>query len=144
MHSEHTVANRSQSLANEGVDGLGRELGKLRLRADANIEPRADDAHRQVVVLAQHAVGEGKVAERLRVPDGAGASEPSTWVACGLGDGTIAVTDTADGHRHVATMTGHAAGVHALLWLEDKGWLVSGAGDASVRVWRVRSDTVLL
>ena len=28
-----------------------------------------------------------------------------------------------------------------LLWLEAKGWLLSGASDSTIRVWRVRTDT---
>ena len=40
-----------------------------------------------------------------------------------------------------ATMRGHSGAVHALLWLESKGWLLSGASDSTIRVWRVRTDT---
>ena len=35
-------------------------------------------------------------------------------------------------------MHGHSGAVHALLWLEAKGWLVSGSADATIRTWRVR------
>jgi WD40 repeat protein len=35
-------------------------------------------------------------------------------------------------------MHGHSGAVHALLWLEAKGWLVSGSSDATIRTWRVR------
>ena len=62
------------------------------------------------------------------------------WIACGLGDNQIVVCDAETGNT-VATMRGHSGGVHALLWLEAKGWLVSGSADATVRVWRVRADT---
>ena len=35
-------------------------------------------------------------------------------------------------------MHGHSGPVHALLWLEARGWLVSGSSDATIRTWRVR------
>ena len=65
----------------------------------------------------------------------------SSWVACGLGDNTIVVCDVEKKGETVATLRGHGGAVHALLWLESKGWLLSGASDAMIRVWRVRNDT---
>ena len=73
-------------------------------------------------------------------------SNPSTatgehgWLACGMGDNTIILCDPGTG-REVTTMYGHRGPVHALLWLEAKGWLVSGSSDATVRTWRVRSGS---
>ena len=64
----------------------------------------------------------------------------TAWVACGLGDNTIVVRDVEDGEV-IGTMRGHGGAVHALLWSEAKGWLLSGAADATIRVWRVRNDT---
>jgi WD40 repeat protein len=60
------------------------------------------------------------------------------WLACGMGGHTIILCDLETG-REVTTMRGHSGAVHALLWLESKGWLVSGSSDATVRTWRVRS-----
>ena len=62
------------------------------------------------------------------------------WLACGMGDNTIILCDLETG-REVTTMHGHSGAVHALLWLESKGWLVSGSSDATVRTWRVRSGS---
>ena len=66
-------------------------------------------------------------------------ADGTTLIACGLGDGTIALCE--EGGGSVSTLRGHSGGVHALLWLGERGWLVSGGGDSTVRVWRVRSDT---
>jgi WD40 repeat protein len=60
------------------------------------------------------------------------------WLACGMGDNTIILCDAETG-KEVTTMHGHSGTVHALLWLEAKGWLVSGSSDATLRTWRVRS-----
>lgn len=62
------------------------------------------------------------------------------WLACGMGDNTIILCDLETG-REVTTMHGHSGAVHALVWLESKGWLVSGSSDATVRTWRVRSGS---
>jgi WD40 repeat protein len=62
------------------------------------------------------------------------------WLACGMGDNIIILCDLETG-REVTTMHGHSGAVHALLWLESKGWLVSGSSDATVRTWRVRSGS---
>eukprot|EP01043_Picozoa_sp_COSAG02_P018544 COSAG02_NODE_868_length_16360_cov_12.608204_7_plen_1171_part_00 len=59
------------------------------------------------------------------------------WLACGMGDNTIILCDTVTG-RAVTSMHGHSGAVHALLWLQVEGWLVSGSSDATVRTWRVR------
>ena len=61
-------------------------------------------------------------------------------VACGLGDNTIVVRDVEEGEV-IGTMRGHGGAVHSLLWSDAKGWLLSGAADATIRVWRVRNDT---
>jgi len=65
------------------------------------------------------------------------ASDEHGWLACGMGDNTIILCDSNTG-KEVATMHGHSGAVHALLWLEAKGWLVSGSSDATIRTWRVR------
>jgi WD40 repeat protein len=65
------------------------------------------------------------------------ASDEHGWLACGMGDNTIILCDSNTG-KEVATMHGHSGAVHALLWLEAKGWLVSGSSDAIIRTWRVR------
>ena len=65
------------------------------------------------------------------------ASDEHGWLACGMGDNTIILCDSKTG-KEVATMHGHSGAVHALLWLEAKGWLVSGSADATIRTWRVR------
>ena len=65
---------------------------------------------------------------------------PTSWLAAGCGDHTIAICDPALGTQ-VATLRGHTGPVHALLWLEAQGWLVSGSADGTVRTWRVRADT---
>ena len=57
-----------------------------------------------------------------------------------MGDNTIILCDSKTG-KEVAAMHGHSGAVHALLWLEAKGWLLSGASDSTIRVWRVRTDT---
>ena len=57
-----------------------------------------------------------------------------------LRDNTIVVRDVEDGEV-IGTMRGHGGAVHALLWSEAKGWLLSGAADATIWVWRVRNDT---
>ena len=57
-----------------------------------------------------------------------------------MGDNSIVVHDL-EAAKAVATIRGHAGAVHALLWLEAKGWLLSGSSDATIRVWRVRTDT---
>ena len=88
--------------------------------------------------LAQHARGVCSLAW-LSNPHHHAASGETTWVACGLGDNTIVVCDVESGEA-VATMRGHGGAVHALLWLEAKGWLLSGASDSKIRVWRVRPD----
>jgi len=61
----------------------------------------------------------------------------SGWIASGMGDNAIVLSDIASG-KHVTTMHGHTGAVHSLLWLNAKGWLVSGSADATVRLWRVR------
>ena len=63
--------------------------------------------------------------------------DKSGWFACGMGDNSIVLCEFDTG-KHVATMRGHSGAVHALLWLETKGWLVSGSSDATVRTWRVQ------
>jgi len=64
------------------------------------------------------------------------------WLACGLGDSSIALLDPkAVEEPLVGTIRGHDEPVQALLWLESKGVLVSGSSDATVRTWRVRSET---
>ena len=69
------------------------------------------------------------------------------WLACGLGDGSITINGqtTADGAKpygpKVRVLRGHGGGAHALLWQQERGWLISGSGDSTVRVWRVRADT---
>jgi WD40 repeat protein len=65
------------------------------------------------------------------------ASDEHGWLACGMGDNTIILCDSNTG-KEVAMMHGHSGAVHALLWLEAKGWLVSGSSDATIRTWRVR------
>jgi len=62
------------------------------------------------------------------------------WLACGLGDGTIAIFDL-DGLKPVCSMRDHTGAVHALLWLRRKGWLVSGSADTTIRTWRIRDDS---
>ena len=89
--------------------------------------------------LAQHSRGVCSLAWLSNPHHHAGSGE-TTWVACGLGDNTIVVCDVESGET-VATMRGHGGAVHALLWLEAKGWLLSGAADSTIRVWRVRTDT---
>ena len=71
---------------------------------------------------------------------GTASGEQHGWLACGMGDNTIVLCDAKTG-REVTTMHGHSGAVHALLWLEAKGWLVSGSSDATVRTWRVRSGS---
>ena len=56
-------------------------------------------------------------------------------MATGLGDNTIQLVDVKDGSTQ-ATLRGHSNGVHSLVWLEAKGWLASGSGDATIRIWR--------
>lgn len=69
------------------------------------------------------------------------------WLACGLGDGSITINGqmTADGAKpygpKVRVLRGHGGGAHALLWQQERGWLISGSADTTVRVWRVRADT---
>jgi hypothetical protein len=86
--------------------------------------------------------------QRAGTADAAGSTSPIGWIACGLGDHSIAISNleeeaaTAEsGGREVAKLHGHEGAVHALLWLPEKGWLVSGSADATVRTWRIRSDT---
>ena len=62
------------------------------------------------------------------------------WLACGMGDNTIILCDPETG-KEITVMHGHSGAVHALLWLDEKGWLVSGSSDAAVRTWRVRSGS---
>lgn len=64
---------------------------------------------------------------------------PVGWLASGLGDNTIAISQPDTG-TVLAILRGHDGPVHALLWLQSKGWLVSGSADSTVRTWRVRSD----
>jgi WD40 repeat protein len=129
-----SLASAATSLVNasHGFVVIGCEDGSVTLWNTR--DHTSKDAHETV---ATHSSGVCSLALLTNPLHNAGG-EPSTWVACGLGDGTIVVTDTAAGYQNVATMHGHGAGVHALLWLEGKGWLVSGAGDATIRVWRVR------
>eukprot|EP01047_Picozoa_sp_COSAG01_P002040 COSAG01_NODE_51_length_31472_cov_106.607083_4_plen_742_part_00 len=70
-------------------------------------------------------------------------SSPTGWLACGLGDNSISIAnlESPDEENEVAKLTGHEGAVHALLWLHEKGWLVSGSADATVRTWRIRSET---
>ena len=69
-------------------------------------------------------------------PDG-----PPGWLACGNGNGRIAIID-ADGNEsdELVHRMSHSGAVHALLWLEERGWLVSGSADKTVRTWRIRSQ----
>eukprot|EP01043_Picozoa_sp_COSAG02_P016234 COSAG02_NODE_710_length_18178_cov_14.361524_8_plen_533_part_00 len=69
----------------------------------------------------------------LANPDGGNGG----WLACGMGDNSIVVCEPDTG-KHVVTMRGHSGAVHALLWMETKGWLVSGSADATIRTWRLR------
>jgi len=62
------------------------------------------------------------------------------WLACGLGDGTIAIADL-DALELVSSVRDHTGAVHALLWLRRKGWLVSGSADTTIRTWRIRDDS---
>jgi WD40 repeat protein len=64
-------------------------------------------------------------------------SDEHGWLACGMGDNAIILCDSNTG-KEVAMMHGHTGAVHALVWLEAKGWLVSGSSDATIRTWRVR------
>jgi WD40 repeat protein len=68
------------------------------------------------------------------------ASDEHGWLACGMGDNTIILCDSNTG-KEVTMMHGHSGAVHALLWLEAKGWLVSGSSDATIRTWRVRCNS---
>ena len=65
---------------------------------------------------------------------------PRGWLACGLGDGTIAIADL-DALELVSSVRDHTGAVHALLWLRRKGWLVSGSADTTIRTWRIRDDS---
>ena len=89
--------------------------------------------------LAQHSRGVCSLAW-LSNPHHHAVTGQTTWMACGLGDNTIVVRDVEDGEV-IGTMRGHGGAVHALLWSEAKGWLLSGAADSTIRVWRVRNDT---
>ena len=70
------------------------------------------------------------------------------WLAIGNGDSTIVVIDleallTDDAAvaavAPVCTLTKHTGAVHALLWIPERGWLVSGASDHTIRTWRIGS-----
>ena len=65
--------------------------------------------------------------------------DPMGWkLALGSGDNTIVICGVQeDNIETLATMRGHSGAVHAMLWIETRGWLVTGATDSSVRVWRV-------
>ena len=73
------------------------------------------------------------------------------WLAIGNGDSTIvvikleglltgdtAVTATAP---VVCALTKHTGAVHALLWIPERGWLISGASDHTIRTWRIGTAT---
>ena len=67
--------------------------------------------------------------------------QPDTvWLASGSGDSTIIVHDVTTGAQ-LQVLRGHTAAVHSLLWLQSKGWLLSGSSDGTARVWRIRSAT---
>ena len=72
---------------------------------------------------------------QAEIADGVGA-----WLACGVGDNTIVLVDPKTGEV-IATVRGHDGPVHALMWLEANGLLVSCSSDATVRTWRVRSES---
>ena len=68
------------------------------------------------------------------------------WLAIGNGDSTIVVidleglpTDDPAGAVPVCTLTKHTGAVHALLWISERGWLISGASDHTIRTWRIGS-----
>ena len=61
------------------------------------------------------------------------------WIASGSGDQSIVIFDL-DSKQTVKSLRGHTGPVHSLLWVEEKGWLVSGSTDTTVRTWRVRSE----
>ena len=79
-------------------------------------------------------------------PRGHGASG---WLASGNGDNSIVIFDLQDqitaGDDAVdaipaCTITDHTGPVHSLLYLEQKGWLLSGSADNTIRSWRIRTD----
>lgn len=72
---------------------------------------------------------------QAEIADGVGA-----WLACGVGDNTIVLVDPKTGEV-IATVRGHDGPAHALMWLEANGLLVSCSSDATVRTWRVRSES---
>ena len=70
----------AQPLREEGGDAVGRELGELGLRPHVHTQPRADDTHRQVVVLRHHLVREAVLAQDGHTPRRTGADKHArTW-----------------------------------------------------------------
>ena len=67
------------------------------------------------------------------------AGEGHAWLGCGAGDNAIVIFDLQTGAK-IVSMHGHSGAVQSLLWLEAKGWLVSGSSDTTVRTWRIRSS----
>merc|ERR1711871_179629 len=140
--AEHRTAHRGSVTAivcghvTEGSDQLisGSEDGSIKLWEALN------------------GTGTGKVLLTIRYP-GTGVCSLA-WIghqnllACGFGNGNIHIYDPALGvgsadphddaeHRtRVQTLGEHRAGVHALLRIEAKGWLVSAAADAVIMTWR--------
>lgn len=68
---------------------------------------------------------------------------PSSPTAAAAGGGGGGSFDAAQqGQQHgvgQVSLRGHTAAVHALLWLPDRGWLVSGSADSTIRTWRMRT-----
>lgn len=68
--------------------------------------------------------------------------DQTAWVACGLGDGTTVVHETQEKHglapAPICVLNGHKGGVRSLLWHEDRGCLISGGSDGTIRMWRIR------
>ena len=71
------------------------------------------------------------------------------WLASGNGDNSIVIFDLEDQISAgddtvdaipVCTITTHTGPVHALLYVAEQGWLVSGSTDNTIRIWRIRTE----
>ena len=102
----------------------------------------------EVIRTLHSPAGSSGVCSLTWMPLPNGKDGPAGWLASGHGNHTIVVHKVFDKPNEsveldddVATVTlrGHSAAVHTLLWLPDRGWLVSGSADSTIRTWRMRT-----
>ena len=110
----------------------------------------ATDEQTALVRVLRCPAGCAGVCSLVWMPLPNGENGPAGWLASGHGNHAIVVHklfDRADGLADLnyqpsvvqVSLRGHTAPVHALVWLPDRGWLVSGSTDATIRTWRMRT-----